>query len=139
MATTTVQITIRSEDLTSNELDINTSTNLLKAGLTTGLSETTGVARKTTSAAAAGNIQAVNLYRAQDFTTDGANKIYMKNMSTTVTEYFTIHIDDAEIGRLYAGDWMFIPWNATSGTRASFTVTIASTWAAKDTWEFDGV
>ena len=34
---------------------------------------------------------------------------------------------------------MFMPWNATSGTKAVFTVTIAATWAAGDTWEFDGV
>ena len=32
-----------------------------------------------------------------------------------------------------------MPWNATSGTRATFTVTIASTWAANDTWKFDGI
>ena len=63
----------------------------------------------------------------------------MKNVSITKEEYFTIHIDDAEIGRLYAGDWAFFPWNATSGTRAYFTLTIAGSWVAGDTWEFDGV
>ena len=139
MATTTARITLQSDDLTNDSLYVSEIATLTTAGTTTGLTQTTGLGRKTTSAAAAGNIQAVNLYRAQDYTTDGANKIYMKNVSTTKTEYFTIHIDDAEIGRLYAGDWMFIPWNATSGTRASFTVTIAATWAAKDTWEFDGI
>tara|TARA_Y100000034_G_scaffold78769_1_gene94635 strand:+ start:31 stop:747 length:717 start_codon:yes stop_codon:yes gene_type:complete len=139
MATTTARLTLQSDDLISDNLYVSAIATLTNAGTTTGMTQTTGVARKTTSAAAAGNIQAVNLYRAQDYTTDGANKIYMKNISTTKEEYFTIHIDDAEIGRLYAGDWAFFPWNATSGTRATFMVTIASTWAAADTWEFDGI
>ena len=32
-----------------------------------------------------------------------------------------------------------MPWNATSGTRATFRLTIAATWAAGDTWKFDGI
>ena len=41
----------------------------------------------------------------------------MKNPSAVATEYFTISIGAAggtveEIGRLYAGDWMFMPWSA---------------------------
>ena len=32
-----------------------------------------------------------------------------------------------------------MPWNATSGTKRVGTVTIAATWAAGDTWEFDGI
>ena len=44
-----------------------------------------------------------------------------------------------ELGRLYAGDWAFFPWNATGGTKETFITTIANTWAAGDTWEFEGV
>ena len=43
------------------------------------------------------------------------------------------------MGRLYAGDWAFFPWTATSGTKETFTATIANTWAIGDTWEFDGI
>ena len=32
-----------------------------------------------------------------------ANKVYIKNCSTTAAEYFTVHIDQEEIGRLYGG------------------------------------
>jgi hypothetical protein len=120
-------------------LAFSTTNNLTTAGTATGLANTTGLARKTTSAGDQYGIQANILYRSQDYTTDGANKVYIKNTSTTAAEYYTVHIDEEELGRLYAGDWTFFPWNATSGTRATFRLTIAATWAAGDTWKFDGV
>jgi hypothetical protein len=139
MATTTALISINSTDLLSDELSLSTTATLTKAGGSTGVEQASGLSRKATSAAAAGNIQADVLYRAEDYKTDGANKVYIKNTSTTASYYYTVHIDGEELGRLYAGDWMFMPWNATSGTRAYFTLTIAANWAAGDTWEFDGV
>jgi hypothetical protein len=48
-------------------------------------------------------------------------------------------VGDEALGRLYAGDWAFFPWAATSGTKETFAVTIAGTWAAGETWEFDGI
>ena len=135
---TTATLTLTS-DLVSNSIDFSTSATLTDAGGSTGMTQAQGLTRKTMSAAAAGNIQADVLYRAEDYTTDGANKVYIKNISTTVTEYFTIHIDEEELGRLYSGDWAFFPWAATSGTFAEFRLTIAGSWVAGDTWEFDGV
>ena len=139
MATTKATITLASADMLTDNLSFSTTSILTTAGTTTGLSNTTGLARKTTTAAAAGNIQAEILYRGDDATTNGANKIYLKNTSTNATYYYTVHIDGEELGRLYAGDWAFFPWSATAGTKASFTLTIASTWAAGDTWKFDGI
>ena len=139
MATTTATITINSTDLLTDELSLTSTATLTTAGTSTGVTQTSGLARKTTSAAAAAAIQANVLYRAGDYTADKANKVYIKNTSTTAAEYFTVHIDQEELGRLYAGDWMFMPWNATSGTKRVGTVTIAATWAVGDTWEFDGI
>ena len=139
MATTTATITINSTDLLTDELSLASTATLTTAGTSTGVTQTTGLARKTTSAGDQYGIQANILYRSQDYTTDGANKVYIKNTSTTAAEYYTVHIDEEELGRLYAGDWTFFPWNATSGTRATFRLTIAATWAAGDTWKFDGV
>jgi len=139
MATTTATITLASTDLLTDELSLASTATLTTAGTSTGVTQASGLSRKTTSAASAAAIQAVNLYRAGDYTANGSNKVYIKNTSTTAAEYFTVHVDQEELGRLYAGDWMFMPWNATSGTKAVFTVTIAATWAAGDTWEFDGV
>jgi len=139
MATTTATITISSTDLLTDELALSSTASLTTAGTSTGVTQASGLSRKTTSAAAAAGIQANVLYRASDYTAEKANKVYIKNTSTTAAEFFTVTLDQETIGRLYAGDWMFMPWIATSGTRAIFTVTIAATWAAGDTWEFDGV
>ena len=158
MATTTATLTLSSTDLLSDELALVTTSTLSKAGTSTGLTGTSGLGRKTTSFASSGVIDTVVLFRADDYTADKANKIYLKNTSVTATEYFTIYLTgdrataahDAsgsqseitgltEIGRLYAGDWAFFPWNANSGTKESFTVTLDNTWAAGDTFEFDGV
>jgi hypothetical protein len=38
-----------------------------------------------------------------------ASKLYLKNHSTDETYYIRIMIDAQDIGRLYGGDWMFIP------------------------------
>ena len=41
-----------------------------------------------------------------------ANKVYICNESTDETYYVEIMIDAHAIGALYAGDWMFLPWDA---------------------------
>jgi len=139
MATTTATITLSSTDLLSDELALSTTATLTTAGTATGVTQASGLSRKTTSAAAAAAIQANVLYRAGDYLANGANKVYIKNTSTTVAEFYTVVIDQEVIGRLYAGDWMFMPWIATSGTKALFTATIDATWAVGDTWTFDGI
>ena len=158
MATTTATITITSTDLLTDELSLSSSATLTDAGGATGMTQTTGLARKKTSYASSGVIDTTVLYRADDYTADKANKIYLKNTSTTDAEYFTVYITgdrataahDAttlastitgltEVGRLYAGDWSFFPWNASSGTKETFTCVVGNTWAAGDTIVFDGV
>ncbi len=149
MATTTADITITSTDLLSDKLALTTSATLTDAGGSTGMTQTTGLARTTTSFSGSGVIDSVVLYRGDDYTTSGANKIYLKNTSTTATEYFSVYLTGGgvqgdsdgttELGRLYAGDWCFFPWNAGGGTKETFITTIANTWAAGDTWTFDGV
>jgi hypothetical protein len=139
MPTTSAALTLSSSDLTSNNLSISTSTTLNKAGLYAGLTDTSGLARRTTSFASSGVIDTVVLFRGDDYTSNGANKVYLKNLSTThdATDLTTTAL--TEIGRLYAGDFAFFPWNANAGVKEQFTVTIANTWAAGDTFEFDGV
>ena len=139
MATTTATITVNSTDLLTDELALTSTTTLTTAGTSTGVTQTTGLARKTTSAASAAAIQANVLYRAGDYTANKSNKVYIKNTSTTPAEYYTVTIDQEQVGRLYAGDWMFMPWSAVSGTKQVFTVTFAGTWVAGETWTFDGI
>ena len=148
MATTTATITINSTDLLTDELSLSSTATLTTAGTCTGVTQASGLSRKTISFASSGVIDSAVLYRADDYTADKANKVYIKNTSTTATEYFEIMITGAggtagggvtELGRLYAGDWAFFPWNATGGTKETFIATIAGTWVAGETWEFDGV
>jgi hypothetical protein len=108
MATTTATITLSSSDLSSQALSISSSATLLKAGLTTGLDQTTGLTRKLYATAQT----ATTLIDAADYTDSKAHKVYIKNVGTSTTEYFTIELGASNIlvGRLYGGDWMFIPY-----------------------------
>ena len=152
MATTTATLTLAS-DMLSNTLSFSTIATLTQAGGSTAIASTTGLARTTTATVGStALIDSVVLYRADDYTTNGANKLYIKNTSVTPAEYVTVYMTGdrggethtyadslIEIGRLYAGDWMLMPWNATAGTKEAFTATFANTWAAGDTFTFDGV
>ena len=57
-----------------------------------------------------------NLLDATTAGIDKAAKVYICNESTDETYYVTIVIDAKTIGRLYGGDWMFIPWNQDDAT-----------------------
>jgi hypothetical protein len=120
MATTTATITLSSTDLTSDALSLSKTSTITKAGTTTGLTQTSGIGRKTTASSSQ-----YTLFDATDtqFTDDKATKIYVLNTSTTSTEYFIITIGTQVVGRIYAGDWAFIPWAST----ADFKVTPSET------------
>jgi len=136
MATTIATISLTSTDLLSSALAFTQVNPLNTAGSATGLTQTTGLARTNFTD---DPIHQKLIYRGDDATTDGANKIYLKNLSATASEFFTVYVNSEEMGRLYAGDWAFFPWSASNGTKRVFTVTVAATWAIGDTWEFDGV
>ena len=107
MATTTASVSISSSDLqVGNRLALNASTTCMKAGLTTGLEKiemgknTLTVADGTTS-----------LKLATTAGIDGASKVYLCNNATDETFYIRLDLHDTVVGRLYAGDWLFIPWS----------------------------
>ena len=114
MATTTAAVTLTS-DLLSDNMSVNASTTCMKAGTTADgldmmdygyIDVVTGDqfdlldADNPSGSPIAGMMQ------------NKANKVYIANHSTDETYYVTIMIDAQNIGRLYAGDWMFIPWGA---------------------------
>jgi len=110
MATTTATITINSSDLTGDPLSLSTTATLYKAGQTVGLENTSGVGRtKVTSTST------TTLYDGDAYG-NGSHKVYLANKSTDATEYFQIIMNSEQIGKLYAGDWMFIPWEANADT-----------------------
>ena len=138
MATINATLTLSSGDLLTSNLAFSAASTLSKAGNSTGLEQTSGLSRTnflSTDPASRSKI----IYRADDAATNGANKIYLKNLSSTAAEFFTVYIDQEEMGRLYAGDFAFFPWSATQGTLETFVVTIGGTWVAGETWAFDGI
>jgi len=138
MATTTATITLSSADLLSSVLNFSTTNALSLAGSATGLSLTSGLGKTNFTIAAPASRSKI-IYRADDALTDKANKVYLKNLSTLSAQYFTVFIDQEEMGRLYAGDWAFFPWSATQGTLEIFKVTATGTLAAGESWAFDGI
>jgi len=139
MATINATLTIGSGDLLTSNIAFSVASTLSKAGSANGLTKTTGLARTNFTN---NPIHSTVVYRSDDALTNGANKVYLKNLSTTVTEYFTIFIDEEEMGRLYAGDFAFFPWTATAGVKETFIVTAtlsSGAVAIGDSWEFDGV
>jgi len=108
MATTIASINITSTDLLSDSLSLSAIATLTSAGNSTGLTGTEGLGRKKL---ASGHAQYI-LFDGGNRTADKAHKIYLKNLSSTASEYFLITVNGEDMGRLYAGDWAFFPWSA---------------------------
>ena len=106
MATTTATITLSSADLLSDNLSLSATMNLYQHNTTaTGLDEMnyhrlvipTGVS--------------FDLIEESAKLSEDASYVYIINKNTDVTDYVKISINAEEIGRLYAGDWLFMPWD----------------------------
>ena len=82
MATTTAGITLTSTDLLTDSLSLSASATITDAGGSTGVTQTTGLARTNFTN---NPIQSKVIYRSDDATANGANKVYLKNVSTTAT------------------------------------------------------
>ena len=102
MATTTAAVTLTS-DLLSDNMSVSASTTCMKAGTTAdGLTQMEYGYVEIASGTAydiIGNTP----------TATKASKLYVKNHSTDETYYIAITQNAQAIGRLYGGDWMFIP------------------------------
>ncbi len=102
MATTTAAVTLTS-DLLSDNISVNASSTLMKAGTTAdGLDQI--------------EYGYIDLPTGDEYdliattpTATKASKLYVKNHSIDETYYVAITQNTQAIGRLYGGDWMFIP------------------------------
>ena len=102
MATTTAAVTLTS-DLLSDNMSVSASTTCMKAGTTAdGLD---GM-----------EYGYVDLVTGDEYdliattpTASKASKLYLKNHSTDETYFIAITQNAQAIGKLYGGDWMFIP------------------------------
>jgi hypothetical protein len=104
MATTTAAVTLTS-DLLSGNISVGASTTCMKAGTTAdGLDQMEYGYVEIASGTAYDIICSTP-------TAGKASKLYVKNHSTDETYYVSVVLDAQAIGRLYGGDWMFIPAN----------------------------
>ena len=114
MATTTATITLSSADMMDNALSVSNTATLYTAGTNTGITETTGLARKKFATSSEFKLLDHGLAGSQmaDVTADKSAKVYIKNINDRGdgTKYVAVLINSIEIGRLYGGDWMFFPW-----------------------------
>ena len=111
MATTTAAVTLTS-DLLSDNISVTTDTTCMKGGTTAD-----GLDQMDMGYIEIATGDQYDLFDADKaLNKNKANKVYIANESTDETYYVTITIDATVVGRLYAGDWMFIPWGAEDAT-----------------------
>ena len=120
---TTATITLTSADIAGDPVNVSKTATCTKAGTTTDLDQTTGLNRVhlrsvTQETLLTGNAEGNDL----------AAKVYIINKATDPTIYISVAIAAQSIGKLYAGDFMFIPWSQTD-TSASIEVA-ATNWTA---------
>ena len=111
MATTTATLTLSSADLLSYSLSVSATQTLYKAGTTTGLD---GIQYERLEVAAGTQYDMIDATAAG---ANKANKVYVCNKHTDETKYIEVYVAALQIGRLYAGDWMFIPLEAAAATQ----------------------
>lgn len=111
MATTTATLILSSADVTGHSFNMTQTATLTKAASSTGLDEFTGItSRKYPSAQTDTVVVADSIY----VDTTVAHKVYIRNTSTGNSDYILVELEgDVIIGRLYPGDWMFIPYGGT--------------------------
>ena len=115
MATTTAQITLTSSDLTSDALSLTTTATLTDTASTTGVTETSGLSRKITTSNSEYTLLAE------------ADQIYLKHVGSTASDRVDVKLASQTVGRLYAGDWMFIPWNGDTDVKLTPNVSTSVT------------
>ena len=111
MATTTATITLASTDLLSDSLSLSSTATLYDAGTTTGVTQMKMGRNEIVTGT---NFDLLDATAAH---ANKANKFYIANKATNEDHYVVITIGAQVIGRLYAGDWMFMPWEAAAHTQ----------------------
>ena len=106
MAKTTATMLIASEDLLSDNMQLSANMSLIKGGTTA-----TGLEQMNYHRAIIPTGTNFDLIEESDALKDNSNYVYICLKNTDVTDYVKISINSEEIGRLYAGDWLWMPWS----------------------------
>ena len=128
MATINASVTI-SSDISSSPVNINKVMTMSKsANPSVGLEETTGLRTKRFT-----NTTAAVIVEADELTDDTAHKVYIRNASTSRSNFFYVAYNASAaaaataetIGKLYGGDWMLMPYEG------NVNITVASSTASE--------
>jgi hypothetical protein len=114
---TTCTLTLNS-DMLSSPISVSAPTELKKAATTDDL-ELIEMGKGTISEADGSKTAEFGLPTALG--ADKAAKLFFVNKATDPTFYIDIDLHDTNVGRLYAGDWMFIPWGMND-TASEFVI-----------------
>ena len=105
---TTAQLTLNSGDIAGDPVNVTKLMTLTKAGTTNDLDQSSGLNRvhlrsTTNKVLLAANAEGNDL----------AAKVYIIQNSEDASLYVTVTINAQTIGKLYGGDFLFIPWSQT--------------------------
>tara|TARA_R110000822_G_scaffold120874_1_gene254502 strand:+ start:476 stop:874 length:399 start_codon:yes stop_codon:yes gene_type:complete len=116
MPTTTATLTLNTSEFSGGGA-ISKSTTLRKAGTATGIDQFTGISRVYQATVAAD----LSVVAAGSYADAQAGKVYIKNSTPdTNTAYLLVEMaTDVILGRLYPGDWMFLPTDGTTDIKVS--------------------
>ena len=120
---TTATLTLASTDIAGDPVNVSKVATLTKAGSLNDLDQSSGLSRvhlrsTTNKVLLSANAEGDNL----------AAKVYLINKSDDASLYVTVTINAQTIGKLYGGDFMFIPWSQTD-TSAQIEVA-ATNWTS---------
>jgi len=105
---TTATLTLASADIAGDPVSVSKTATLTKAGTINDLDQSIGLNRvhlrsTTNKVLLSANAEGNNL----------AAKVYIINKAVDTSLYLTVTINAQTIGKLYGGDFLFIPWSQT--------------------------
>ena len=120
---TTATLTLASTDIAGDPVSVSKTATLTKAGSVNDLDQSSGLNRVHLRGTTEKLLLAANAEG-----NDLAAKVYIINKSEDASLYVTVKINAQTIGKLYGGDFLFIPWSQTD-TAADIKVA-ATSWTS---------
>ena len=124
---TTATLTLNSGDIAGDPVSVTKLMTLTKAGTTNDLDQSSGLNRvhlRSTTKKTLLSASTTNRTPGDNL----AAKIYIINKSDDSSLYVTVSINATVVGKLYGGDFLFIPWSQTD-TNANIKVA-ATNWTS---------
>jgi len=120
---TTATLTLASADIAGDPVSVSKTATLTKAGTINDLDQSIGLNRV--------HLRSTNNKVLLSANAEGNNlaaKVYIINKAVDTSLYLTVTINAQTVGKLYGGDFLFIPWSQTD-TSASIKVA-ATNWTS---------